>query len=110
MSRLTNSLQAWGTDSFTGVLKKELQELGSGVLPLHEGVSQGGIVDDSNISASVLHVTENEESIAASVGVFFTEIVGGCSCGDDPMEANAYCEINVRIDKHCAEAVFSVIK
>jgi hypothetical protein len=38
------------------------------------------------------------------VGVFFREIVGGCSCGDEPFAADGYCEIELRIDKETAEA------
>ena len=34
----------------------------------------------------------------------------GCSCGDEPMESNAYCEVKVLIDKDSAEALFRVLK
>ena len=49
-----------------------------------------------------------ERYIQAKVGVFFNEIIGGCSCGDDPLSENAYCELQVSIDKVTAEAEFSV--
>jgi hypothetical protein len=42
--------------------------------------------------------------------VFFTEVVGGCSCGDEPFEQPVYCELGVTIDRQSGEAVFNVIE
>lgn len=85
-----------------------MENLEASVLPLDKGTTQGGLVDDSNISATIINFTEEEGYIQAKVGVFFNEIIGGCSCGDDPLSENAYCEIQVSIDKATAEAEFSV--
>jgi hypothetical protein len=104
MPRLTDALSAWETDRFPEALKRELLALGPGALPLHLGTSQGGIVDDSALEATVLDFAAEGSRIAVRVGVFFTEIVGGCSCGDEPMPAHAYCELRIRIDKATGEA------
>ena len=109
MSRFTHSLRNWGSDSFAQTLKDEIECLQKGELPLEQGTSQGGHVDDSNISATILSIVDGDELIQAKVGVFFDEIVGGCSCGDEPITENAYCEIQVSIDKKTAEAEFAVI-
>ena len=65
------------------------------------------MIDDNNISASVLGVEQTADHLTARVGVFFTEIVGGCNCNDDPAEANAYCVIEVRIDRATGIAVLT---
>lgn len=106
MTKLKNALSNWGKDSFSQALKDELQNLAPGVLPLHKVTTQGGIVDDSDISVSVINVVETAENIQSKVGVFFTEIVGGCSCGDEPLAANAYGELLVTINRQNAEAEF----
>ncbi len=110
MTTLLASLQRWQTDGFNQALKHELEHLAAGALPLERGTSRGGFVDDSDISVSVTSTTDDEHSIQAEVGVFFTEIITGCSCGDDPMRENAYCEIQVSIDKSTGEAEFSIIQ
>ena len=109
MPKLPNSLRDWRTDNFALSLKSEIGKLHPGALPLDQGVSQGGYVDASDVTVTVLHAAEDDGSIRAKVGVFFTEIVASCGCGDEPMPTNAYCEIQVRIAKASAEAEFILI-
>jgi hypothetical protein len=45
------------------------------------------------------------ERIEIVVGVFFTEIVGGCSCGDEPVAVNGYVELSLRIERVDGAAV-----
>lgn len=67
-------------------------------------------MEDRNISASILSINDTENSIKVKTGVFFYESVGGCSCGDEPISVNTYCEIMATIDKHSKKILFSVIK
>jgi len=110
MKRLPNSRKHWQSAGFEQALKTELEGLRAGTLPLEQATSRGGIVDDSDISVTVIEAIESGRSIQARAGVFFTEIVGGCSCGDDPVAENAYCEILIHIDKTTAEAEFALIR
>ena len=110
MPKLANSLRDWPSAAFTQTLKDEISNLESGTLPLDKGVSQGGYVDDSNLATTVLHIADDERAIHARVGIFFTEIVGTCGCGGEPMLQNAYCEMRISIDKVSAEAQFSVMQ
>jgi len=82
----------------------------TGALPLYEGTAQGGLADDSNITATVLTSTDDERAIFADVGVFFTEVVAACSCGDEPEAVNTYCRLRIRIDKASAEADIQVVQ
>ena len=109
MPQFTIPLSKWNTDLFNASLKNEIQNLKSGVLPLHLATTQGGMVDDSNISASIISSSENDDCIQAKVGVFFNEIIGGCNCHDDPVSENTYCEIHVSINKQTADTLFTVI-
>ena len=108
MTKLTNSLNSWGTEQFKQVLKQEIEALGNDVLPLNQATCQGGLADDSNISALINSVTENDTRILIKVGIFFNEIIAGCNCGDDPASENTYCELLVSINKISAEACFSL--
>ena len=105
-----NALLQSRPGSFETALKQELENLPAGTLPLEKGTSRGGFVDDSDISVTVIKVEQNENGIQAKVGVFFTEIIVGCGCGDDPMPENAYCEMLVSIDRTASAAEFEVIQ
>ena len=110
MPKLHNALRDWQTDRFPASLKAELEQLPSGSLPLEAALTQGGMVDDSNISATILSIQEKQIDILVKAGIFFTEIVINCGCGDDPMPTNAYCELLINIDKTTAETGFQIMQ
>ncbi len=109
MASLGNSLRAWNTDAFAATLKADILGLGAGVLPLHEAAA-GGCIDEGNIGITVLGSRDSKTEIHVNVGVFFAEVIGGCSCGDEPAASNAYCELRVSIDKVNGHARFVVIQ
>ena len=99
---------AWGSPAFQAELKLELESRAA-ALPLQQGVAQGGVADGSNLAVSVFGVREDDDAIHAKVGVFFSEVVAGCNCGDDPMDLHAYCVMRVSIDKASAHATAIVL-
>lgn len=109
MLTLRQALNHWGKNDFSRVLKDELQALGPAKLPLDKATSQGGYVDDQPVSVTVNRFTESDTSIEGSVGIFFTEIVINCGCGDDPMPINGFCEFHVTIDKQTAASSLEAI-
>ena len=109
MPHLALSPERYDSEAFKLSLKSAIESLAADTLPLHTFTTQGGLVDDSNITASIMQIDEQENSIHARVGIFFTEIVGGCSCGDDPYSVNAYGELMAVIDKAHTEVNFQTI-
>ena len=105
MGQLPKSLGAFGSSSFNQVVKLELADFKSSDFPLHQATTQGGLVDDKDISFSVLSSIEKEQDIHVKLAVFFNEIVGGCSCGDPPMQVSNYCELLLKINKQTSEIV-----
>ena len=101
---LDEVLAAWGTPAFGPRLKRALLALPPTALPLQEAVAQGGLVQDGARDLLLLECAETGDRLRCRLGVFFTETVGGCSCGDEPFSAPAYCEIRLDIDKASAEA------
>lgn len=108
--RLPAALEAWdgGDAVFAAALKRELTALPAGSLPLDRGTSQGGYVDEHGLLVSVLDAHDDGGALRARIGVFFTEIVASCGCGDEPMAIPAYCELDVRIDRRTAAAAFTI--
>lgn len=66
--------------------------------------------ESSSVTVTVLRAEEVEGKLQAKVGVFFTEILTGCSCGYEPEPQNAYCEISVWIDKTTGASGFALVE
>ncbi len=109
MPILSQSLQAWGSDGFVQTLKQEMGQLAKAELPLAEAVTQAGYVGDEPISVTVLSSHENAQTIHVKLGVFFTEIVICCGCGDDPMPINTYTEMQASICKNTGTTAFTIL-
>lgn len=109
MLKFSQSIQHYPSDDFKRILKVEIEAIDRKLLPLEKGTAQGGYVSDEPITATVLRVEELANTIQADVGIFFTEIVICCGCGDDPMPANTYCEMRLLIDKQTAETEIEII-
>jgi len=110
MTCLKLSLSERDPALFERELKAALEHLPPGTLPLAQATTQGGQVDDGDISVTVVAVRDDGDVIRARVMVFFSEIVGGCSCGDDPLSSTAQGELEVWIDRRTAAAQFTVIE
>ena len=108
MTNLSHIIKKWHQPNFPGLCKQALEALPSGTLPLEKATTQGGMVDDSNISICILNHRQNEDHFTIKFGVFFTEVIGGCNCHDDPLEANAYGEFIATIQAS-GETRFKII-
>jgi hypothetical protein len=105
MPRLPRSLAAWRSDAFAAALKAEVQALGPVALPLHRLASTGHALD-TQVSVTLIGSWESEGTIVVRLGVFFEEILPGCSCGDEPEPQPAYGEMVLSIDKSTAQVLF----
>jgi len=111
MLKLADALKAWGTPGFETALKKEIQALDPGVLPLQQGLSQSSHVSDAKFSVVILKVTETSDSILAKTGVFYAGIIAGSCCSDDPTpisENTEFCEVLFEINKNSAATVVTL--
>jgi hypothetical protein len=108
MTKLSQSLQHWGSEEFDTSLKQELEQLRADVLPLKEAIDPDNYVIDFDLGVSIINANEKNDKIHAKVGVYFAEEVSCCSCGEGAPTEEAYCEMDVVIDKQSAEASFSV--
>lgn len=105
MLKLSKALQANHSPEFNKTLKNEIQELNPNLLPLQQGLSLSSYVGKTPFSAVILNVREEADYIKIKAGIFYTGIIAGCSCSDDPSptdEQNEYCELLFSIDKETA--------
>lgn len=112
MIRLTKSLNAWGTPDFNSVLKEEVEQMGAGQLPLQQGLSTSSYALDDKLNVLIISVSEKGGFIFAKIGIFYTGIIAGCSCADDPTpveEQVEYCEVQLDINKVTAETAVALL-
>ena len=113
MFRLAQSLNAWGTPAFENILKHEIALLKTDALPLQQALSLTSHVTDSPRTVRIIRVTEDGGCLRVKAGIFYTGIIAGCSCADDPTpidERNEYCEVELAIDKRTAETVATLVQ
>lgn len=106
MINLPNALKAWQSVDFNTVLKKEIEQLDVSSLPLQQGLSHSSYTSDEKFSVMIISVTDEASLIRVKVGVFYSGVIAGCNCADDPSsiaEQPEYCELEFAIDKHSAE-------
>lgn len=82
------------------------------LLPLQQGLSQSSYSIGANLKAIIISVTEGDGFVRAKTGIFYTGIVAGCSCADDPTpvdELTEYCQVQFDIDKTTAETTVTLL-
>ena len=97
-----NLITLWGSAEFDDSLKKEILALNGKQLPLQKGLSYSSVALDDKFDVMVLNVSDIENNICVKAGIFYTGIIAGCSCSDDPSPTdlqNEYCEVLFTIDK-----------
>lgn len=112
MIRLTDALNAWGTPGFEERLRMGIEALGTADLPLQQGLARTSHALAGTVRAMPIAAVETRGSIRAKVGVFFSGVIAGCSCADDPTpvdEQTEYCVLQVEIDRATAEATITLL-
>lgn len=112
MIKLARTLAAWNTANFKDTLKGEIEQLAAEVLPLQQGLSQSSYVSNDNITAMILTVTEEPGLIRIKTGIFYSGLIPGCNCADDPTPEEKYtehCELQFDIDKITAETTITFL-
>lgn len=112
MIKLTQTARASGTGNIKKIAKDEIQKIDPGLLPLQQGLSLSSYVGKSAISVVILRVSEETNVIRIKAGIFYTGIIPGCSCSDDPSptdEQNEYCELQFNINKETTETTVTLL-
>ena len=110
--QLDRVVRAWGTAACRDVLKEELEQLGVEQLPLQQGLSQSSYACDDNIEIVIISMSEVSGVIHATAEIFYSGIIPGCSCADDPAPADEYaehCAVEIAINRQTAGTVIKLL-
>jgi len=111
--RLVDSLAAWQTAEFSDVFKAEVKQLDPDLLPLQQGLAHSSSANGANLGVTLLNLGETPDAIQVKAGLFYSGIIAGCSCADDPTtqhEVNEYCEVRFVINKDTGEATVTLLR
>lgn len=106
MIKLEKTLLAYNSSDFNKVAKEEISNIDPALLPLQQGLSLSSYVSKTPFTIVILNSLDKTLSLNIKAGVFYTGIIAGCSCSDDPSpvdEQNEYCELQFIINKKTYE-------
>ena len=112
MLLLSHVLQAWDTPAFSETLKAEIEQMDVETLPLQQGLSQSSYASADNIKAVIISFSETSGVIQVKAGVFYSGVIPGCNCADDPSpldEYPEYCEVQLDINMQTAETAVRLL-
>ena len=82
--------------------KEELAGMSPDALPLQQGMAHGSVADGDGLSAMVIGKEIDADRIRIHAGLFFSSVVAGCACHNDPTpmgEEAEYCEALFEIER-----------
>ena len=112
MIHFFKALSAWGQPDFSRVLRSEIERLPHDSLPLQEGLRLSSAVSEEPFQAMILRVTESDDQIVALATLFYSGVIAGCSCADDPTPLDTQtesCQLEIRLDRQDARVRFALL-
>ncbi len=105
MIRLPATLQAWGTPEFETILRQETESLDINDLPLQQGLIHGSHALAEKLH--IIHLSSNAtaQALVVRIGIYYSSVIAGCSCADDPTPIDClseYCVVELCIDNRSA--------
>ncbi len=110
--QLEKILAAWSTAEFESVARQEILALNPDLLPLQQGLSHSNTASANRLDVRIISVAASDNQLRLKAGLFYTGIIAGCSCSDDPTpldEINEYCEVLFEIDRQSGAATVSLL-
>lgn len=109
---LRQALRGWGAPDFEAELRRELERLPATQLPLQQGLTHSSYVSGDPFRVMVLGVSDAGTVLQARVGIFYSGVIAGCNCADDPTPIDVqpeYCELQLAIDKATAKTAVTLL-
>lgn len=80
------------TGEIEATFKEELAATSPDALPLQQGMAHGNVADGDGLSAMVIKTEIDADRIRIHAGLFFSSVVAGCACHNDPTPMGAEAE------------------
>jgi len=113
------SLQAWNNRTkqnladFKVIFIHEVEELDGDILPLQAALQQSNYAMLDDFKVMIISIQETDNYLEIKTGLFYSGLIAGCSCADDPTPMNSqaeFCECLFKIDKESAQVDIQLIQ
>jgi hypothetical protein len=104
---LKKTLDAWSNPDFDQVAIREIRALNPNALPLQQGLTHSGTVSEEGFDVRIIGASLTPNRLLVKAGLFYSGIIAGCSCSDDPSPVEPipeYCEVVFAIDRDSGSA------
>ncbi len=98
--------------AFETTFKEEVERLSVNDLPPQEGLAYSSAVADEPFKVVLIGVEERPERLLVRSGVFYSGIIAGCNCADDPASSDLqqeYCELEFDIENVTANTTVRLV-
>jgi len=106
MIDMHRTLRAYGSPDFETTLRRDLLQAGPEALGLQQALRAGSIALEDDLGVMLLSARESPTRLDLHLGLFYTSMVAGCSCADDPTPVGRnteYCEVDLQIERATAQ-------
>ena len=103
--KLVRTLKSLGSEYLVEAFKEEVESLGYSILPLQSALCHSSHVVEDKLKVIVLDTDETANTLNLRAGVFFSGVIAGSCCADDPTpmeKQHEYAEFEFVIDKQTA--------
>ena len=111
MLQLPKSLHAWHGENFKAAFIQEISQLSLDELPLQQALQLGSYATTDKLQIMINSTVEEQNHIVVNTGIFYSSIIAGCNCSDDPTPVDLnpeYCEMSFKINKTNADTVIHI--
>jgi len=84
--------------NLAATLGTALRELSADALPAALCCDRGGVIQHPGWSIRVRDTRHHDGRVEARIELFFSEVVGGCSCHDDPTVHDEFRTLGLTVD------------
>lgn len=105
--RIATFSDSWNVNEIKETVKQRIEQLDPVSLPLQRGLTHGSHVTGDPIKAIIIDCSVEQYLVRIKAGIFFSSIIAGCNCADDPTPVDTlqeYCVLEFRINKENGEA------
>jgi hypothetical protein len=113
MTQLPETLRAWKSPGFEQTVKREIEALDAAELPLQQGLVRSSHVTEQPFHAMLIDAREAPGVLRVKAGIFYSGIIAGCSCADDPTpidEQTEYCVLQFDIDRASGRTAVTLLE
>lgn len=108
MMTLPNTLASWGTERCKQTFIDEVMTKSVDDLRLQQALAVGSHALKDDLKIMINQTFEEPDQVIVRAGIFYSSIIAGCNCADDPSPVETqpeYCELEFVIDRVTAETL-----